>query len=50
MKYITKYITKYIMKYITPSIAVAILVLVVGCSTTGLPPGARVVGGGLQVK
>jgi hypothetical protein len=38
------------MKYITPSIAVTILVLIVGCSTTGLPPGARVVGGGLQIR
>jgi hypothetical protein len=41
---------KYIMKYITPKIAVTILVLIAGCSATGLPPGARVVGGGLQIE
>lgn len=38
------------MKYITQSIVVAILVFIVGCSTTGLPRGARIVGGGLKIE
>ena len=39
-----------LMKYILQSAAVAFLLFLVACSTPGLPPGARVVGGGSLIE